>query len=259
MSVKKPGEGGHAPAIALFSTEEGVRTVGGLVQMRILAMLKKEDLSFDQIVARSGRVKSTVSIHLKGLVREGVLTVRADPDDRRKKIFSLSSRHLGDLSSGDLLRSELGTYLKGYAGGDAPPPDFFRLLFQTLRVTLLADGINIDPLLFSTGLHVGEAVAPSVAGPDLAALLANLARFWEKHGLGRVEVISLDPVTLFVYDCFECGDLPNIGRPACAFDAGLLSAVFSDYFHRTLTVQETACYAMGDDHCCFVVTTPDLS
>lgn len=258
MSVKKPGEEGHTPAVALFSTDEGVRTVGGQVQMRILSMLGKEDLSFDQIVARSGRAKSTVSVHLKGLVDGGVLTVRAAPEDRRKKIFSLASRHLGDLSSGDLLRSDLGAYLKGYAGADAPPPDFFRLLFQTLRVTLLADGINIDPLLFSTGLHVGEAVAPSVASPDLATLLANLAWFWEKHRLGRVEVVSLDPVTLFVYDCFECGDLPNIGRPACAFDAGVLSAVFSDYYHLTLTAQETACYAMGDDHCCFVINPRSL-
>jgi uncharacterized protein len=258
MPEKKSGEEGHGPVIALFSTEGGVRTVDGQVQMRILAMLGREDLSFDQIVARSGRVKSTVSVHLKGLVEEGVLRVRADPDDRRKKIFSLASRHLGDLSSSDLLRSELGTYLKGYAGVDAPPPDFFRLLFQTLRVTLLADGINIDPLLFSTGLHVGEAVAPSVAGPDLKTLLENLARFWEKHRLGRVEVVALDPVTLFVYDCFECGDLPNIGRPACAFDAGLLSAVFSSYYDRTLTMKETACYAMGDDHCCFVLERKQL-
>jgi predicted hydrocarbon binding protein len=259
MSVKKQGEEGHTPVVALFSTEGGVRTVGGMIQMRILAMLKEEDLSFDQIVARSGRAKSTVSVHLKGLVEGGVLTVRTDPVDRRKKIFSLASRHLGDLSSGDLHRSDLSTYLMGYAGTDAPPPDFFRLLFQTLRVTLLADGINIDPLLFSTGLHVGEAIAPTVAGPDLATLLGNLTRFWEKHRLGRVEVISLDPITLYVYDCFECGDLPNIGRPACAFDAGLLSAVFSDYYHRTITAQETACYAMGDDHCCFVVAVPEIA
>lgn len=258
MSGKMPGEAGYGPAIALFSTKEGVRTVDGQVQMRILTMLGREDLSFDQIVARSGRAKSTVSVHLKGLVEAGVLRVRADPDDRRKKIFSLASRHLGDLSSADQFRPELGIYLKGYAGADAPPPDFFRLLFQTLRVSLLADGINIDPLLFSTGLHVGEAIAPSIAGSDLPVLLGNLARFWEKHRLGKVEVISVDPVTLYVYDCFECGDLPTIGRPACAFDAGLLSAVFSAHYDRTLTAQETACYAMGDDHCCFVLKAEPL-
>jgi len=56
-----------------------------------------------------------------------------------------------------------------------------------------------------------------------------------------------------VYDCFECGDLPQLGRPACAFDSGVLKAVFSRFFESDQQVTETACYAMGDDHCRFLI------
>jgi predicted hydrocarbon binding protein len=50
-----------------------------------------------------------------------------------------------------------------------------------------------------------------------------------------------------------CGDLPQLGRPACAFDAGILSAVFSLHFKKKQQVEETACYAVDDDHCRFVI------
>ena len=80
-------------------------------------------------------------------------------------------------------------------------------------------------------------------------LLGNIATFWETHKLGRVKVESLEPLTIVVYECFECGDLPYLGRPACSFDAGILEAIFSAHFKGEYTANETHCNAMGDDYC----------
>ncbi len=104
---------------------------------------------------------------------------------------------------------------------------FYRYMFRTIRVSLLSEGINIDPVLRESGRMVGGALAPEITDTDLTTLLSRLKTFWEKNNLGRLEVESSTPLVLRVYDCFECGDLPDLGRPACAFDSGVLEAVFS--------------------------------
>ena len=80
-----------------------------------------------------------------------------------------------------------------------------------------------------------------------------LAAFWDRHALGRLEVAATAPLELVVYDCFECVDLPYLGRPACAFERGLLTAVFEAHYGGAALVEETACYAMGSGHCRFVI------
>ena len=65
----------------------------------------------------------------------------------------------------------------------------------------------------------------------------------------KVEIESLEPLIINVSDCFECQSLPPIGRPACAFDSGILKAVFSAHFQEELVVNETKCYALGDNYC----------
>jgi len=42
-------------------------------------------------------------------------------------------------------------------------------------------------------------------------------------------------------------------RPACAFDSGILKAIFSKHYRSPVSVKETNCYAMGDEYCRFVI------
>jgi hypothetical protein len=239
-------------AIGLFSTPAGIRTVQSPVRVKILSVLSTRDLTFEEIVALSGRVKSTVSVHLRGLAQDGIIGSRIDPEDERKKIFFLRSHPLGKLTGGIAVDDEADLADRLIAGDD--PFGFYRYMFRTIRVSLLAEGINIDPVLFESGNRVGRTIAASLADKELSVLLENLSTFWRKHNLGTLEVESLAPLTLRAYDCFECGNLPQLGRPACAFDSGILDAVFSEHFRKPQQVDETACFAMGDDHCRFVIT-----
>ena len=237
--------------IGLFSTPAGIRTVRSPVRVKILSVLSTRDLTFDEIVRLSGRAKSTVSVHLKGLEQDGIIGSRADPGDERKKIFFLRSQALGNLTGRVALDD---ADLPGRLANGSDPFGFYRYMFRTIRVSLLAEGINIDPVLHESGNRVGRTIAADLADKDLPALLEKLKTFWTRHNLGTLEVESLAPLVLRAYDCFECGDLPQLGRPACAFDSGILEAVFSYHFRKSQQVDETACYAMGDDHCRFVIS-----
>ena len=131
--------------------------------------------------------------------------------------------------------------------------NFTGLFYVPLRAEFWNEGINIDPILHNAGKRVGDVFYEELKDSDLKHLLENISKFWENKQLGRIEVIELDPLTICVYDCFECKDLPEIGEPACSFDSGVLDSIFSKHFQKDVTTVETQCYAMGNECCSFVI------
>jgi predicted hydrocarbon binding protein len=239
--------------IDLYSTPGGTRTVGNPVRRSILAALRQHEYTFEEIVALAGRAKSTVSVHLQDLVATGVIGSRTDPEDSRKKIFFLTGDLVASVSPEDRVADALAAYAGAYRTGSADPFAFYKLTFRTIRVSLLQEGILLDPLLTRAGERIGEELYPGLADPETVWFCAKIARFWEEHRLGRLKVAGTEPLALLVYDCFECADLPVTGKPACAFDSGILRALFSRHYGRPTEAIETRCYSMGFDHCRFEV------
>jgi predicted hydrocarbon binding protein len=238
--------------VKLFSTPEGINVIKSPVKAQILSLLEENEMNFDRIVEHTGKSKSTVSEHLQTMVDDGIIDYKPDPEDRRKKIFFIKSRHLGDVSPITELEKGAENYFRGIPNYK-DPFEFFRLMFRTMRVALLKEGINIDPLLHQAGIKVGETVYKDLESSNIDKFIKNIAEFWERNKLGRVEVKSLDPIVINAYDCFECEDLPKIGRSACAFDSGILEAIFSKYLSYDVDAEEVKCYAKGDAYCCFVI------
>lgn len=240
--------------VELLSSSSGVHAVKSPVRILILETLREGEVPFDEIVHRTGRAKSTVSVHLRDMTNDGIVTWRIDPKDARKKLFSTTAKRIGALSSSERISAEFARYAGDYRESRGDPFAYFRLAFRTIRTTLMQTGINLDPVLSSAGREVGRAVLPIVENEDTDLFLKNVAGFWERHGLGRIETGKTGPFEIFIYDCFECMDLPRIGRPACSFDTGVLTALYSGHFKRDVDVVETHCYAAGDMYCRFVVS-----
>ena len=76
--------------IELFSTSEGIYAINSPVRVKILSMLRKGELNFDQLVERSGKAKSTVSVHLKRMTNEGIIGSKIIPKMLVKKYFLLN-------------------------------------------------------------------------------------------------------------------------------------------------------------------------
>lgn len=148
---------------------------------------------------------------------------------------------------------DLKEYISRRMSKTDDPLQFFGLIMRTFRVALINEGIDIDPIQHEAGVKMGEVLYEALKDSDLTRLLGNIAAFWQTHKLGSVKVESLEPLTIVVEECYECGDLPYLGRPACSFDAGILKAIFSAQFKADYTAEETNCYAMGDDYCRFVI------
>lgn len=241
--------------IKIFSTKSGVNIIQSPIKAQILSILKEGGMSGSQIVASTHRSKSTISAHLQDLEDAGIIDWVIDPEDRRKKIYYIKSRYLGDVSPEEEVKDKIDNALKESILDSDDPLKFFRFMFRAIRVSLMDEGINIDPILRNAGFKVGKLFYEKLETSDIEKFIENIAIFWETNQLGRIKVQSTDPIIIKAYDCFECEDLPQLGRPACAFDSGLLEALFSRYFQEHVAVEEVKCYAQGDDFCQFMVKT----
>lgn len=239
--------------IKIFGTSKGVNVVDSPIKAKILSILKNRGLSGSDIVLLTGKSKSTISAHLKDMINDGILDSKPDPVDGRRKIFFIKSRYLGEFSRETDLEKDMDDYITTQVVKSSDPFKFFRFVFRTIRIALMEEGINIDPILHNAGFKVGEAFYKELQDSQTDKLTNNLAQFWENHKLGRIEVETLEPLTIRAYDCFECEDLPKIGRSACAFDSGILEAIFSAHFQAKMDVEEVKCYAKGDNYCSFII------
>jgi len=236
-----------------YENNSGINVVKSPVKLLILEMLRHNEMEFDEIVSNTGRSKSTVSVHLKGLKESGIVSDKAHPQDSRKKIFYLNSSYLGSVNLNN--QKEIEETQKEYLMENIIDDngDFTLLLFHTLRSMLIQDGINIDPVLQSTGSRIGKSIFNSLYDDDFEVFIENIAKFWQNKGLGRLSFEIGDIIKITSRDCFECELLPKTGKPACFLDAGMFEALFSEYFNLPVSVIEVQCYTMGDGKCVFEV------
>ena len=231
----------------------GVNVVKSPVKLTILEMLRDSEMEFDEIVNNTGKSKSTVSVHLKSLRENGIISYRVHPNDNRKKIFYINSKYLGSVNISEpkeIEETQSDYIIKNIIDNDE---EFSTLLFHTLKAMLIQEGVNIDPIMQSTGNSIGKSIFSLVYDDDLEVFMQNIANYWQRKGLGRMTFNIGQIIKITTYDCFECKLLPKTGKPACFLDNGILEALFSEFFNLPVSVIETQCYTMGDEKCVFEI------
>ena len=257
MHLRKDREDMHRRDVRLFSTKDNVIAVDSPIKGRILELAGAGPVPFDRIVEETGKAKSTISVHLRDLEDAGLVTSAPDPRDSRRRIVALSSAAIGRLTNADR-RAKAPAHdsrhgKNGHPFSDEDVVSFFRYCVQVFRSQAMSMGISLDPVLQKTGEEVGSVLAPKVAGKTVEGVVRNMNAFWQAHGLGTISLAGTEPLTVEVRGCFECEDLPVTGHGACAFDIGVLTAIFSHHLGRRVTVIEERCYSSGDDRCIFVI------
>jgi predicted hydrocarbon binding protein len=77
----------------------------------------------------------------------------------------------------------------------------------------------------------------------------------EGWGAWKVDLSQRRQGLIFVdvFDSAIAKSLGNVGKPVCHLYAGLFAGVFTSLTKRELSGIEVQCYAMGEDHCKFVI------
>ncbi len=256
----KSGEGlqgeENSGDVSLYSTRTSVVAIDSPVKRMILNMIPPDGISFDEIVTRTGKAKSTISVHLRDLESLGLISSQPDPRDQRKKILSVISEPIGWLTNTD--RRPAGEQIHRHSESlpftEGDIASFFRYTLRVFRTEAMNLGMNLDPILERAGMRIGLILAPLVADNTLTGKVSKMNQFWQTYGLGYITLISEKPITLRVEGCFECQDLPVTGHGSCAFDIGVLSSLFAEEFENAPQVCEVECYSSGFDHCTFTIS-----
>lgn len=252
-SHKEHEEGGE---VTLFSTKTSVVAIESPIKRQIIRIISAGEISFDEIVSRTGKAKSTISVHLRDLEASGLIISRPDPEDHRKRLLLMNSQPIGRLTNTDRKPAEqlfkMNSGVLPFTEGDIA--SFFRYALRIFRTEAMNLGMNIDPILERAGMRIGTVLTPLISDSTLPGKISKMDTFWQSYGLGKITLVSVDPLTLRVEGCFECQDLPVTGHGSCAFDIGVLSSLFSDEFQGKPEVVEVECYSSGFDHCTFVIT-----
>lgn len=245
---------------ALFSTDERVFAIESPIKRLILGMIGDRGTSFEKIVNITGKAKSTISVHLRDLEEAGLIRSDPDPSDQRKRILTLVSDPVGRLTSRDrsMVRRQSPDQEEVWQP-ESRTAVLYQQILREIRTEALIKGIHIDPILEQAGQRIGSRIRPLFHSDSLAEMAGKMDQFWRTHELGRITLVTEDPLTIRVDDCFECRDLPVTGHGSCSFDTGVLTAVFSPRPRARTRVSEVECYSSGSDHCSFIISHEEMA
>ncbi len=235
---------------ALFSTDHGFIALDGPVKLKILDFLKIGSRSFDEIVKHTGKAKSTISVHINDLKLCDLLKEHIDANDKRKKIYNLNSQYMA--CSQEPIINHYNNILQRVSSSN-DEYSFLKSIYHAMRFGFEAHGINHEPIMKKIGADIGESISINFRSTDLDGVLKDISHFWKTHNMGDVSVISMDPLTVIIYDCFDCKSMPVVGKTLCSFDEGLLEGIIFGKLGLNCTFKETECFGNGYEHCLFVM------
>ncbi len=222
------------------------------MKYEILELLRHDEMHFEDIVKNTSKSKASVSMHLRDLRKEGIVTYKADPIDNRKKIFYLNSEYLGSIDSNRIkLAKENQTKLMVDEFVQNGEIEYLILLTHTFKSLLFEFGMDISPVLQKVGNHIGEYLYEQLKDDDFDVFLNNISRYWQENNLGNLSFKIKNNIEVTCRECFESVNSAKLGMPSCFLERGMLETLFSRYFKFDLKILETKCYSMGDDKCVY--------
>lgn len=98
-------------------------------------------------------------------------------------------------------------------------------------------GISSKDLLRRLGEEMGRRASESINLANLQDVFNYLSEVWQRRVLGRLEILSRDPLTIMISDCSICGQLPGLGSVfECSFHEGFFKGLLSHRLKREVKV-----------------------
>jgi len=69
--------------------------------------------------------------------------------------------------------------------------------------------------------------------------------------MGKLTILSTDPLGARLDECATCSGLPSVRRPLCHFEGGLLAGFLESVLGDNIDLKEVKCWGLGDKTCLF--------
>jgi len=244
-------------AYILKPDEETAKLFSDKTRQNILELLSDKELTNSQLAGMLNLSKPTISHHMKLLLDAGIVKIsRIEHEEHgiAMKFYEvnpniLSVESLKDNKLTEQISKEIQEALsaRSVSGGHADSA-FLRML----KSTILDTGIDMDKPFYDAGYKIGvNVISKQIKANTLKDVLKELAVLWDKLKLGTVELVSENKIK--VTNCYQCGNMPNMGKPLCPSDAGIIAGVLDTVCQKRYSVKETKCWGTGYDFCEFEI------
>ena len=182
----------------LYYTRNGLVQVSNDVRRRILHELSDKNLSLTDLSKITGKAQSTLSVHLDKMVSEGLIAAHDDPDDSRRKVYSLVSVMLAHSKPpSDVAMTMALNSLTEIADDPIKTRD---MLARFLFLGFDAMGLSVGPMASMLGSIHAMALGGILSGNSIEDTVANARDYYKKMGFGDASVFSLKPLTIIIKD-----------------------------------------------------------
>lgn len=233
----------------LYYTKNGLVQVSNDVRRRILHELSDKNLSLTELSKIMGKAQSTLSVHLDKMVSEGLISAHDDPDDSRRKIYSLVSVMLAHSKPpSDAAMTMVLNSLTEVADDPIRTRD---TLARFIILGFDALGLSVGPMASLLGSIHAMALGGSLSGNTIEDTVANARDYYRKMGFGEASVYSLKPLTIIIKD--EMPFTEDSAKSLGYYAAGFFCKVLEDATGKTYEMVSNEVFGSDFNYFRFVV------
>ncbi len=238
--------------------EETAKIFSDKTRLKIVELLSEKELTNSQLARMLNLSKPTISHHLKILLDSGIVKIsRIEHEEHgiQMKFYAVNPNILSFvLLKENKLMEQISKEIQEVMRLRSSTSDSHanNAFLRMLRSAVLDTGIDMDKPFYYAGYNIGvNVISKEVKANTLKDVLKEFAQMWEELKLGTVELMGENKIQ--VKDCYQCGNMPNIGKLLCSSDAGILAGVLDTIFGKRYCVIETKCWGTGYDLCEFEI------
>jgi sugar-specific transcriptional regulator TrmB/predicted hydrocarbon binding protein len=117
-------------------------------------------------------------------------------------------------------------------------------------------GVDALPIFEALGREVGVAMAKSLKSKTMKKLLDELKIYWKDNDLGKIKIISVDPMTIRVENFIECSKFGQLEGAGCIFTQNVVKGVVDEKLGVDSVVNEDECKGQRLGKCRLTVAIP---
>lgn len=206
----------------LYYTKSGLVQVSNDVRRTILHELEDHNMSLTELSKITKKAQSTLSVHLDKMVTDGLIASHDDPDDNRKKIYSLVSVMLA--YSKEPSDEAINIAMKCLSDVADDPIKTMNALARFIFLGFDGMGLSIGPIAHILGAVHAMAIGGSMSATTIDETVANARDYYKKMGLGEASVFSLTPLSIIIKDdvAFTEDSAKSLGNYAIGFFSKIL-------------------------------------
>lgn len=141
--------------------------------------------------------------------------------------------------------------------------DLDSVYVTTFRIGNLKKPVYLSKTSYGTDVVAGIEMGTTLVKNGFIKNVDEIAVFLANYKMGILDILKEEEIEngkkldLRVYECIECAGLPNIGKPVCYFETGMIIGILKELTHKEVSAEEIRCWTSGYSFCHFEVEIKD--